>query len=156
MEQNMTSSQFENNVLKILDRLFKNKLTGKGYAIRLVAVLVISFFISGIVISMLTSHLTQMIYTENPSALNPLSQLPSIIPLLSGVLIFVTFILTSSLSIRRVRDIVPDTSIWPYAVGVILMSFIPLIGYVMFFLLAVLPSDYLTKEKRNQIIGKFA
>lgn len=156
MEQNMTSTQFEDNVLKIFDRLFKNKLTGKGYAIRLLAILALSFLVSGIALSMLTSQLNQMIYSENASALNLLPNFPSIIPLISGILIFVTFILTSSLSVRRVRDIVPDTAIWPYAVAVILIGLIPFIGYVMFFLLAILPSNYLTEEKRNQILGKFA
>lgn len=153
--QNESSAQFDNNVQKIFDRLFKNKLTGKAYAIRMIALIGLGFALSGAISTIVTSNLNNMMYSGNPvqNSFMPTPYLGTFLLTLFGIL---SFSCSASFSVRRIRDIVPDTNILPYALGVVVIGLIPFLNYILYFILALLPSDYLNHEKRNQLLSKIA
>jgi uncharacterized membrane protein YhaH (DUF805 family) len=147
--QDQSSLQFENNVERIFERMFKNKLTGKGFAIRIVALIGIGFILSILVTTYLTTYLTSMAYSNNPIS----SYLSLFAPLMT-IFTSISLIITASLVIRRVQDIVYDVAIWPYALSAVILSWIPFLGYIALIALAILPSDYLTREKQEQLFKK--
>lgn len=149
--QNQSSLQFENNVEKNFERMFKNKLTGKAFAIRIVALIGIGFILSILVTTYLTTYLNNMAYSNNPIS----SSLSLFTPLMT-IFTSISFIITVSLVIRRVQDIVYNVTIWPYALSAIILSCIPFFGYIVLIALAILPSNYLTQEKQEQLFKKFA
>jgi uncharacterized membrane protein YhaH (DUF805 family) len=153
-EQNESSIQFEQKIQKISARLFQNKLSGKGFAIRLIALLAISFAFSGFVSTFVKTNLNGMIHTD-PSALDSMMHFSYLASMVLSTFAVISFIFSVSLSVRRIRDIVPDASIWPYVLGAVVLGFIPVLSYLLYVLLAILPSDYLTQEKREQLVSKF-
>jgi uncharacterized membrane protein YhaH (DUF805 family) len=149
--QDQDSLQFENNVEKIFERMFKNKLTGKAFAIRIVALMGIGFILSILVTTYLTTYLNSMAYSNNP-----ISSSVSLFAPLMTIFTSISLIITASLVIRRVQDIVYDIAIWPYALSAVILSWIPFLGYIVLIALAILPSNYLTQEKQEQLLKKFA
>ena len=149
--QHQSSLKFENNVEKIFERMFKNKLTGKAFSIRIVILMGIGFILSLLVTTYLSAYLNNMVYSNNP--IN--SSLSLFAPLMT-IFTAISLIITASLVIRRVQDIVSDLTIWPYALGAIILSWIPFFGYIVLIALAILPSDYLTQEKQEQLFKKSA
>lgn len=149
--QDQSSLQFENNIEKNFERMFKNKLTGKAFAIRIVALMGIGFILSILVTTYLATYLNSMAYSNNPIS----SSLSLFAPLMT-VFTSISLIITASLVIRRVQDIVYDVGIWPYALSAVILSWIPFFGYIVLIAMAILPSDYLTQEKQEQLFKKFA
>lgn len=154
-EQNEKSLQFENKVQFLLERFLKGKLTGRSFAIRLIAILGIVFLISGFITSVVTANISNLMYADIQT-ISPWLSLSSILPTVLGVISVLSFLLTTSLVVRRVNDIIPDTETWPYALGAVLICFIPFVSYLLYAMLIFVPSDYLTQEKRNQITKKYA
>lgn len=155
LEQNEKSIQFDNKVQFLLERFLKGKLTGRAFAIRLIAFLAAVFFISGIVTSAITANISNLMYSDYEK-LAPWLSLSSFLPTIMSFIAIISFFITTSLVVRRVNDIVPDTQTWPYATGAVLLSLIPFVSYALYALLIFLPTGYLTLEKRNQIIKKYA
>lgn len=156
-KENNESLQFENKVRLVFNFLFerflKHKLTGKEFAIRLITLLVAGFAISGLMASMLMPTLTNMT-SMSSFTLQSLSAFSYVISSLLLLWSVISVLITMILIIKRINDIVPDSSIWPYAAVAILLSFVPLIGYALFVLLALLPSNYLSAQKRQELLSK--
>lgn len=153
--QSESALEFDNKVKRITERLFKNQLTGKAFAIRLFALLALGFIIAKISTLVLTANLNNMMIA-NTIPVNSFLPITYLTSALLGLFTLISFILSMSLCLRRVKDIVQDTDIWPFALIVILLCFIPFISYLVFILLALLPTNYLNQEKRKQLLSKIA
>jgi uncharacterized membrane protein YhaH (DUF805 family) len=147
--QNQTSLQFENNVGILFERMFRNKLKGKGFAIRIISLMAIGFILSLFVTTYLTTYTNSMIYSNNDIT-PPLSFIAPLMAIFTSI----SFIITASLVIRRVQDIAHGVAIWPYALSAVILSWIPFLSYIILIALAVVPSGYLTQEKQDQFFRK--
>ena len=149
--QDQNAIEFDNNVGKIFERMFKNKLTGKAFAIRVVTLIGVGLILSTLVATSLSTYLSNLAYSNSPI----MSSLSLLAPLMT-IFTFLIFIIKASLVIRRVQDIVYDVAIWPYALGAVILSCIPFLGYLTLITLAILPSNYLSQEKQEQLLKKFS
>lgn len=145
--QDQSSLQFENNVIRIFERMFKNKLTGKAFAIRIAALMGIGFILS----ILITTYTASLAYSPSPIS----SSITLLAPLMT-IFTSIGLIITTSLVIRRVKDIVYDLVLWPYALGAVVLSLIPFLGCIVLIALVIVPSGYLTQEKQRQLLQKLS
>lgn len=139
------SKKFDNFLNLIYKKLFLGKLSGKMFAIK-------TFSIMGITVLFSTHFLTRFSVIENPY----LSILgTSFFSILMPLWTLITIILYLSFMAKRLRDIIPDTSIAPYLLGAFLLGLIPLLNVVLYIFLAVIPSNYLNSNKRTELSNKF-
>ena len=155
MENQIESAEnFDKTVNKIAEKLFKNKLTGKAFGIRLLTLLGSSYLITHLAGMLLTASIVNA--TSENQLMESLFSSNYLVSTIIGFFSIVVIIINVSLIIRRVSDIVPDTDVWPYAIAAVIIGLIPVISIVLFIALVFIPSSYLNKQKRIQLLGKFA
>ncbi len=152
--QNQESLHFDQNVGKFLNHIFKNSLNGKGFAIRIVALIAFGYLMSVIATASLTTYMTNL--SRSHDFTSPISPMYTFITQFMTVYSFLSLLISSYLVIRRVRDIVCEVEVWPYMLGAVILSIIPFVGYIALFLLMILPSGYLNRERHQVLLKKIS
>lgn len=123
-----------------IQKMFFTKIKAKSYTIQIVALMLLGI---GFIFS--ASNFAYNISLYSPSYFHYL-----LIPAWTGITLFYS----TSLLVRRVRDIVYDTSPIPYIIGAFLLSLIPVLGYGVVIALMILPSNYLTTQRQAELLAK--